>query len=449
MAGLGTLAGRVLAFGIPVALGAAAFVYAETLKQPPPEAEIKRPALPVRVLTMAPVPVVPRISGYGTVGPVREWRAVARVAGDLADTASDLAAGALVPADTLLFRIDDADLRLSLAQMDAQLAASDVKDQTLAASLEISRADLELAGAELARQEQLAAQGVAARAGLDTARRQELSARAQVTSLENERKLTAAEREVVLSQKASVARSLDFTEIRAPYDLRITEVASTRGQYVSAGQVLLSGEGIEAAEIAAKFPLGHIGPLLRLAGDGATVTDLKARVRLTAPGHDVTWKAQVVRVGDALESDTQSATVVVRVDDPLGQASAGERPPLRRNMFVEVLLMAPQSELFVAPADAVWDGSALVVSAEETLEKRKVTIGFAMGDLAVIDSGLKDGDQLVITSPTIAVPGMAVKAVEDTARMAALMAEATGQAAPTGTGQGKGQGKTDSQEAEK
>ncbi|MCR8549420.1 efflux RND transporter periplasmic adaptor subunit [Salipiger sp. P9] len=447
MAGLGRWAGRILAFGIPAAFGTAAFVYAETLKQPPAESEIKRPATPVRVLTMAPMPVVPRISGYGTVAPVREWRAVARIAGDISARADDLAPGALVPADTPLFRIDDADLRLSLAQMDAQLAAADVKDQTLAASLEIGKADLALAQAELNRQEQLTAQGVATRAGLDTARRQELSARAQVTSIENERRLAKAERDVVLSQKASVSRSLEFTEIRAPYDLRITEVSAAEGQYVSSGQTLLSGEGVEAAEIAAKFPMGHVGPLLRLAGPGAAVTDLKARVRLTAPGHDVTWKAQVVRVGDAIESDTQSATVVVRVEDPLGQAAAGERPPLRRNMFVEVLLMVPETELLTAPAEAVWDGNALVVTGDNVLEKRKVSIAFTMGDLAVIGGGLEAGDQLVITSPTIAVPGMQVKPVEDSARLAALKAEATGQAAPAGSGQGQGKGK--SQEGEK
>lgn len=449
MAGLGSLIGRALAFGIPAALGVAAFVYAETLKQPPAEAAVKRPSLPVRVLTMQPVPVLPRLSGYGTVSPAREWHAVARVAGDIVESDAGLAAGALVAADTVLFRIDDSDLRLSLAQMDAQIAAADVKDDTLAASLDIARADLELARAELARQERLAEQGVATRAGLDAARRQELSARAQVTGLENERRLATAEREVVLSQKATVARALDFTEIRAPYDLRITEVTATEGQYVGAGQTLLAAEGVAAAEVPARFPLGHIGPLLRLAGGGAEVADLKARVRLTAPGHDVTWKARVVRVGDAIDSGTQSATVVARVEDPLGQAAAGERPPLRRNMFVEVLLIGPQTERLVAPADAVWDGTALVVGADDTLQKRPVSVAFTMGDLAVIDSGLEPGDRLVITSPTVAVPGMQVKPIEDSARMTALAAEALGQSAPAGGGAGSGQGRNKSGEAGK
>jgi RND family efflux transporter MFP subunit len=445
MAKFTTWIGRLLAVGLPVALGAVTVVYSDTLKQPPAVKEIKRPANPVRVLTMKPVAAIPRIIGYGTVSPAREWRAVARIDGDVAEAGKGLAAGALVSEDDLLFRIDDTDLRLSLAQINAQLGAADVKDETFAASLEIAVADLDLMRGELSRQEQLASQGVATRAGLDAARRQELAARAKVTEIENQRRLAEAEREVLLTQKASLERSLGFAEIRAPYDMRVTDVTAFEGQYVGRGQVLLSGEGVDAAEIAAQFPMGRIGPLLRLAGD-VTVMDLKARVRLSSPGHNVMWKAKVVRVGDALDARTQSATVVVRVDDPLAQATAGERPPLRRNMFVEVLLMVPQRELLAAPTEAVRDGTALVVNEDSTLEKRKVATGFTMGNLTVINKGLKAGDQLVITSPTVAVPGMTVKPVEDAASRAALEAEATGKSKPTG---GIGQGKGKSKEADK
>lgn len=443
MANFTTWIGRLLALGLPLALGAVTVVYSDTLKQPPAGKEVKRPTTPVRVLTMKPVEAIPRITGYGTVSPAREWRAVARIDGDVAATGKGLAAGALVSEDDLLFRIDDTDLQLSLAQISAQLGTADVKDETLAASLEIASADLDLMRGELSRQEQLAEQGVATRAGLDAARRQELAARAKVTEIKNQRRLAKAERQVLETQKATLERSLGFAEIRAPYDIRVTDVTASEGQYVGRGQVLLSGEGVDAAEIAAQFPMGRIGPLLRLAGD-VTVMDLKARVRLSSPGHNVMWKAKVVRVGDALDARTQSATVVVRVDDPLAQATAGERPPLRRNMFVEVLLMAPQMDLLAAPTEAVRDGTALVVNEENKLEKRKVATGFTMGNLTVVTKGLDAGDQLVITSPTVAVPGMTVKPIEDTASRAALEAEATGKAKPA-TGQGKGK----SQEADK
>lgn len=443
MANFGRFARRFLAFGIPVALGVATIVYADTLKTPPAVKEQNRPAVPVRVLTVQPTAMIPRVSGYGSVGPVREWRAVARIDGDVVQTAQDLAAGSLVSADALLFRIDDTDLRLNLAQNDAQQAASDIKDQTLAASLQIANADLALMRADLTRQQQLAEQGVATRASLDAARRQELTARAKVVELENQRRLAKAEQDVLVAQKATLQRALEFTQIRAPYDLRVSDVAVAEGQYVNRGQTLMSGEGVAAADIAAQFPMGRIGPLLRMAGNGTTVMDLVARVRLVAPDHNIVWKSKVVRVGDAIDAKTQSATVVVRVEDPLAQASAGKRPPLRRNMFVEVLLMAPQTEVMAVPADSVQNGSALVVGADNTLEKRKVSVGFTSGSLAVVTDGLVAGDQLVITSPTVAVLGMVVKPFEDTERKAALEAEAMGKPAPVaGGGSGQGQGKS-------
>jgi hypothetical protein len=172
--------------------------------------------------------------------------------------------------------------------------------------------------------------------------------------------------------------------------------------------------------------------MLRLLGNGTTVMDLEAQVQLNSAGHQISWKAKVERVGDAIDSRTQSASVVVRVDDSQAQATAGQRPPLRRNMFVEVLLLGKQLEVLAVPVEAVRDNVALLVSAGGQLEKRNVSVGFVMGNLAVIDSGLSPGDQIVVTSPTIAVPGMAVSAVEDEERKAALMADAAGRPAATG-----------------
>jgi hypothetical protein len=172
---------------------------------------------------------------------------------------------------------------------------------------------------------------------------------------------------------------------------------------------------------------------LRASQDGTTVLDLRARVRLPAPGHSVVWKAEVDRVGEAIDAKTQSTSIVVRIDDPYGQAEAGKRPPLRRNTFVEVILMAPKREALVAPVDAVRGGKALVVSAEGTLEKRDVKVGYTVSDVAVVTEGLTKGDQLVVSDPSIAVPGMKVKPVEDKKVLAQIAAAASGQGKSKGT----------------
>jgi len=447
-----TLLLRALAVALPTALGITSVLYSDTLRQAPAAAEVKRPPTAVRVITVQPIDMVPHVIGYGSVAPVREWRAVARVPGDIIETAKGLAPGAVMPKGALLFRIDDSDLRLDLAQIDAQLASSRLQDDTISASLELAQSDLSLMQNELARQQTLAEQGVVTQAALDATRRQELTARTKHLELTHQRALNVANRDVLATQRASVERALGFTEIRAPYELRLTEVTADLGQFVGAGQTLLSAEGTEAVDIAAQFPIGRIGPLLRLAGEGTSALDLRAQVRIPAPDHAVIWPATVERVGEAIDAQTQSAAIVVRVTDPLGQSVAGERPPLRRNMFVEVVLSAPKSAQIVVPSDAVRDGTALVVSAEGTLENRKVVVGFTSDDIAVVRQGLSAGDVLVVTDPTIAVPGMAVKPVEDTALIASLAAAALGTPAGApvpgsgggsgaGSGQGSGMGK--------
>lgn len=428
------VARRGLAVAAPTALGVLSIMWSGSLAQQPAAKDTLRTPPQVRVITMAPMDIIPRVSGYGTVEPAREWRAVARIEGEIDWTIDGLAPGLIVGAGTSLARIDDSGLRLSLAQTDAQLAALEVKDQTIAASMALVQSDLELAQADLTRQEKLAQQGVVTAASLESVRRQELAARSKLVETQNQIALNAAERDVLRAQRATLERDLGFADIRTPYDLRLTDVSAEIGQYVARGQTLLAAEGTEAVEIAAQFPIGRIGPLMRAMAEGSSVTDLTARIRLPAADHSVTWKAQVVRMGESIDPRTQSSAIVVRAEDPLSQAEAGARPPLRRNMLVEVVLSAPKTSALVAPLDAVVGGSALVVSEEGKLEKRPVTLGFTLDEIAVVTEGLAEGDKLVVADPSIAVPGMAVKPLEDKATLAALAAAATGGTAGKGKG---------------
>ena len=435
---------RTMAVAIPVALGALAIAYAAELKQLPSAKEKTPQPTPVRVITLAPTQLKPRVLGHGNVAPAREWRAVARIDGQVVMTSDRLAAGETVSGGTELLRLDDTDLKLSLAQTDAQRAAISVKDETLAASLKIAEADLALSQTELKRQEDLTSRGVSTQAALDQSRRQELAARAKVVDLQNQLSLNAAERKVLDAQRASAARNLEFTSVVAPYDVRLTDVAAEVGQVVSRGQVMITAEGTEAVEIAAQFPIGQVGPLVRMVPSGK-LTDLKAKVRLPAADHTVTWDAKVVRAGEAIDARTQSTPLIVRVDNPLAQAQAGSRPPLRRNTFVEVVLSAPPREALVVPEEAVRGGTALVATADNTLEKRAVTVGYTVDGISVVEKGLSAGDRLVVTDPAIAVPGMAVKAVEDKATAARVAQAASGAQKAPGAGKAaSGSGKATS-----
>lgn len=419
--------GRIFAVAVPLTLGVGVILYSGSIKSAASPKENVAQAVPVRVITLAEVDLVPRVTGYGVVTPAHEWRAIARVEGAVTETSPILADGNFVPAGEVLLRIDDTDLRLTLAQLDAQMSALNVKDETLNASLALSRDDLALSQSELARQEDLQRQGIATQTARDQAARAELAARSKLTDIQNQLALNAAERAVLSAQRASSARSLEFTSVVAPFDVQIRSVDADLGQFVPRGAVLFTADGTDAAEIAAQFSFGQMGPLIRSMESGMSVLDLTADVRLRQAGRVIVWPATVDRVSETIDARTQSARIVVRVDQPRDQIVAGQRPPLRRDMFVEVELRAPSHSALVVPSSAVEGGRALVVSADNTLEPKAVEISYTFDGLAVVSGGLQPGDQLVVTDPSVAVPGMSVKPVEDQALAQALALQASAQ----------------------
>lgn len=420
---------RFLSVTVPLGLGVLSIMVFAGMKSPPSAKEVAPKITPVRIITIAPIPIVPRVSGYGTVSPTREWRAVARIEGEIIWTSEKLANGLLADAGEELMRIDQSGIELTLAQIDAQISSIDVKDETVHASLAISEAEWDISHADLVRQKDLAGRGAVPQTAVDKAVRQELISRSNVNSLKNQLALNGAERKVLMAQRNITLRDLGYTSIKAPYDVRVGEVSAETGQFVSRGQVLVAAEGVDAVEIAAQIPIGRMSPLMNGSGQPRPTgpVGLEAKVLLRAPTRIVEWDARVARVGDQIDPRTQSINVVVVVDQPMEQATTGQKPPLRRNMFVEVILSAPERTAIAIPRDAVHDGTVFVVNGEDKLEKRDVQIAYAIDRVAIVAKGLMEGDRLVVTDMDIAVPGKTVKPVEDKALKARLALIASGQ----------------------
>lgn len=420
---------RFLSVTVPLGLGVLSIMIFAGMKSAPSAKEVSPKVTPVRVITIAPVPIVPRVSGYGTVSPAREWRGVARVEGEIIWTSEKLANGLLAQAGEELMRIDQSGINLTLAQIDAQIGSIDVKDETVRSSLVISEAELAISSADLVRQKDLAGRGAVPQTAVDKAVRQELSSRSSVNSLKNQLALNGAERKVLLAQRNIALRDLGYTSIKTPYPVRIGQVSAEVGQFVNRGQVLVEAEGIEAVEIAAQIPIGRMAPLMRDSTQPRRTSPmgLEAKVLLRSPTHVIEWEARVARVGDQIDPRTQSINIVVVVDQPMEQAATGQKPPLRRNMFVEVELRAAERDAIAIPRAAVRDGTVFVVNSQGKLEKRAVQIAYSIETVAIVANGLAEGDQLVVTDMDIAIPGKSVKPIEDKALKARMALIALGQ----------------------
>ena len=416
----------------PLLIGVAAIVLSPLMKSKPQETQSVERAVKVRAITVSTLAVTPRATGYGTVKPAHTWEAVAEVAGQVEWVSEDLKNGHTVPIGTEVLRIEDVNYRLNLAQIDAQLQASDVKDKTTRASLSIAEREFKILTTDYQRKKGLAAKGAVAKTAVEAAERQMLNGETQVQNLRNTVELNSVERQVLVAQRASAELDLQRTHLIAPFSVRITDVNIGQAQYANKGQLLFAADGLKMAEVEAQFPIGILRPLIRAAQSDSSsssngVMKLNALVRLHTSTHVVEWPARIDRVSGVIDPQTQSLGVVVAIDWPLDQAQPGNRPPLYRNTFVEVVLSSsPMAEQIVVPLSAIHNGQIYVVDEDSRLEIRPVEVTFIQSGYAVLEKGIAPGERIVTSDLTTVVQGILLAPVDDKKTAATMIFEATG-----------------------
>jgi len=422
----------------PLVIGIAVILFAQAIKSPPKKVEVAERAVKVRAIKISKIDVIPRAIGYGTMRPGRTWDVVAEVLGQVSWVSDELENGRLVAAGTELLRIDDSVYRLTSEQINAQLNVSRTKDRTTMESITIEERSLGLLKKDLNDKRALAKRGAVAKTTVDAVQQQVYAAEAKVQSLRNTLAVSAAERDVLEAQKALVEFDISKTVLKAPLDVRITEVKTNLAQFVNKGQLLFSADGVATAEVEAQFAIGKLRPLIGSTGKSPAVLtkaidkvpgalSLNAVVRLKTGTHNIEWAGRVDRVAGFIDTQTQSIGVVVTVDDPYQQAEPGKRPSLTRNTFVEVELRGqPRPGQIVIPTSALHEGRIYVLDEANRLEIRRVEVRFSQGGYTVLAKGLKPGESIVVSDLIPAVDGMLLEAVEDRKTKKRLIIEATG-----------------------
>ena len=440
----------------PLAAGIAVLAWQMQGREAPqqlPPAEIARP---VRVLTVEPVAFVPRAVGYGPVQPGTVWNAVAQVSGNLVERHPDLETGELFDAGTVLLRIDPADYQLAVAQIEARIASARaelaelaVREANVRESLEIEQRALALAKTDLERKRTLRERGNVSQTTVDEAERQVLNQSQRVQDLENQLNLIPAQRQVLEASLAvneaqleDARLDLERTRVTLPFDARIAEVNVEENQFVNVGEVLAVADSIDVAEVAAQVPIEQMQRIVPRDIEPAELSaaelgrlpermGMDAVVRLRTGAVEGTWDAEVDRISPSIDPQTRTIGVYATVDEPYRKAVPGRRPPLIKNMYVQVELFGqPRRGSLVIPRVALHrtpEGPRVYVAdAEDRLAIREVEAGPEQGDLVVIEEGLEPGARVVVTDLVPAIGGMLLAPNEDEALSERLAADAVG-----------------------
>lgn len=429
---------------IPLLIGVAILVLLVRGQKTPEQAPPGERARAVRVIAAPTANAVPRATGFGNVSPVRTWQGMAEVSGKVVEVHPRLHAGVILPAGTVLLRIDPTDYRLVIARAEAEIQATaaqlqelDLQQANLQASLAIEREALALSNKELQRKRELVARNTVSRSSVDQEARAALSQQQRVQDLTNSVNLLPASRKLLEAQLARYQaqlqegeRDLERTTVRLPFDARLAEVNIEQAQPVQVGTLMVVADGIDVAEIEARAPIARLRPLVpRLAEhrpEGLPGIDLEQvfgwSAKVYTQGFDSVWEAKVDRTSPTLDPKTRTLGVLVTVANPYKDAIPGIKPPLFNGLFVAVEISGRAlADAVVVPRLALHDGRLYVAGADNRLQIRAVEVGLLQPDFVAIGSGLQAGERVVVSDLSPAIEGMLLEPVDDPQAVEALV----------------------------
>lgn len=431
----------------PLLAGLAVFLLLRLVGAEAQDAPTPAP-LAVQVMVAAPAPYAASATGFGRVEAERDWRAIAQVEGRVAALAPGFAVGSRLTEGDMVVTFDTRDYEIAKAKAEANIAAAEaslreleVEEANTRRLLEIEQRIETVRETDLQRQVELERRGTAAQASLDAAERDLLAQQKAVRTLEN----TLA---VIPSQRASLEatlqtrrveledaeRDLANTVIAAPFDARAAEVDVAEGQYVRVGEVMARLEALATAEVVAEFQPAALRDVIltqsaeRLRAVLTQPDSAAAGARLVALGFSAEvigrvgeerfiWPAEIVRMTGRVDDATGAIGLVVRIPEPSRPDLRTRRPPLSVGAFVEVRLVAPETELLLTPRAAIRTEAGadpFVYSVDEagTLRRSAVRLGPIFEDRVVLLDGVEPGARIILSEVSPAVIGAPVTAVE-------------------------------------
>jgi multidrug resistance efflux pump len=440
----------VLGWIVPlVVLGGGIAAFMLMGSQPPPERKQAAVAVatPVRTAEVRTETGGLTIEADGVVVPLREVTLAAEVGGRVLRKSDACNAGQFVTAGTPLIEIDPRDYQLDVERLERELkqaghAIEEIDEEIVqnAASVELSRRQVELAKREAGRLETLKAGKIVTESEHDRAIREELTAANALTALEGQKRVLSKRRNRLTEAEALASTMLEKakldlsrTQIMAPVDGIVVEDQVEQDSFVSKGTPLVTIEDTRAAEVRTSLPMDDVARVWggRRTGDTARAAhdqlDTPASVVFTVGDAAYEWKGVLSRQeGRGLDEKTRTLPCRVLVADPRGVTAldrygvplaslpAGAPQSLLRGMFVEVRVHVDTTEKLVSipeeaqrPSGDVWvmrEGKLLILTPQPV----QVAGGRVVFDAA--SSGLQAGDR-VITSQ-ISQPRAGMEVVE-------------------------------------
>jgi RND family efflux transporter MFP subunit len=331
------------------------------------------------------------VRAQGTVRAARQINIQPQVAGQVTSVHEQLIPGGFIEKGDLIARVDTTDYRLTVEQQKL--------------NVENARALLDQ---EKGRQVIAAREWELFQKNSDNNKRDPSLALRKPQLRQAEVSIELAEAQL---KQAKV--NLGRTAIRAPFNAIVQTENIEKGQLVNAQTVIATLVGTDSYWVRASVPLEEIGRISipgvnAKEGEGSTVTieqDLGAGA--------VKYEGKVIRLLSELDQVGRMAQLIIEVADPLGLERPKEQAklPLLIGAYVTVVFEGSQQRALIeVPRQAIHNGDEVwVMTPENTLAVREVSVVSGRPDTVLVNEGLEDGERVIVSQIGAPVEGMKLK----------------------------------------
>jgi RND family efflux transporter MFP subunit len=250
--------------------------------------------------------------------------------------------------------------------------------------------------------------GLVAQQEIDDAHGKDLVAEAQIAAANSA--LQAAQEQVRVNQAevAKVKTMMDYTKVTAPFDGVVTKRFADTGSMIQAG----TASQTQAMPVVRLSQVQRLRLILPVPEKQTPSVHIGQAVDVIVPSLHRTFPGRVSRFENKLSLETRSMNTEVDVENP--------QLTLMPGMYAEVdLVMSQKNNALSVPINAIDmeqgstdSGRVTVVTPGNRIEVRQVKLGIETANDAQIESGLNEGDMVVIGSRSGLQAGQEVRPKE-------------------------------------
>lgn len=384
-----------------------------------------------RLVTVQPLSLLasaPEALAYGRVAPKNSWQAIAEVSGKVTYRHPNLESGRMLPAGTLVLKIDPLQYQLQASQAEAnvtmaqaQLARIEQQQKNYTTSIAIEQQKLVIEQQEYQRKLELKKKKLLSNSEVEAQKQSLLVQKKLVEDLNSslnllpdDKKVAQAQLSINQAQLQDAQRQLADTDIVLPFDALIADVNIEQAQAVTMGSSMFEAQQLGTVEIEAELSLQDAQTLLQSTQQNSgKQLELTANIELQVGNQRHQWPAKVTRIADNI--DPNQATIGFYLEVTQAQQSKRNKPLLTKGMFVSALIKGVPSQQFMIPEKALHGETIYLLDKDNKLDIRKVQVTFRNGQGVAIRGELETQQQLIVNDIIPAIAGMSLKANQESA----------------------------------